>query len=597
MFSGGAKSPCLTRQARHFLLVLAHPALNAHDTHVQHSAGRCGLCFARDQILKGCSMTELFEEVSVAVRSGVSSAAGEESDEPYMLPLELEVYDREVIRALIDYAEGEERNQYALEALKIGVLALRHVGGMVATDQFRQDGDRFLSGLEKALEAHRQTVQSQIEGKLKEYFDAKDGRFTDRVQRLIAHDGELSQLMKGFIDGENSLFSRTLMTQVGRDSALMKLLDPQHSDGLLSSLRKTVDEQLAGQRDHLLKEFSLDNKDGALTRFILQLTEKHGSLSEDVQKKIDVIIKEFSLNEDNSALSRLVQNVTQAQRTITNEFSLDSETSCLSKLKRELMTVLEAHVKTNAEFQEEVKLTLRELAVRKSEQARSTEHGKTFQRAMCEFVQSYLTDSGDVAEFVGDNVGAITNCKKGDVVVTLGCDTTAPGAKIVIEAKEEERYSLTKALAEIAEARKNRGAEVGVFVYSAKTVHQNLRPVKRYGNDVVVVWNAEQTESDSYLWAALEFARMTCFRSRGVDDSQAADFESIEKLLANIEKRANKLNEIRKYAETAQSSAKSIQSATTKIIKRAEIDRKSLEGYVTRLRKCVLDLRDLQGEQ
>ena len=72
-----------------------------------------------------------------------------------------------------------------------------------------------------------------------------------------------------------------------------------------------------------------------------ELTGKHGDLSKDLQSKIDVIIKEFSLNEENSALSRLVLNVTQAQRTITSEFSLDSDTSCLSRMKRELKELLE----------------------------------------------------------------------------------------------------------------------------------------------------------------------------------------------------------------------------------------------------------------
>src|SRR3954470_15602738 len=219
-------------------------------------------------------------EQSSALRNGRSP---EENDGELPILLELVIDDREVIRALSEYPEGEVRNQYAAEALKIGVVALRHVGGMITADQFRRDGDRFLGGLEKSLEEHKQTVQVQIENKLKEYFDPKDGRFTDRVQRLVAHDGELSVLIKSFVDGENSMFARTLVSHVGRDSAIMKMLDPRQSDGLLTSLSKTVDGQLTQQRDHLLKEFSLDNKDGALTRLITQLTSKHGDFSTDIQ--------------------------------------------------------------------------------------------------------------------------------------------------------------------------------------------------------------------------------------------------------------------------------------------------------------------------
>ena len=44
----------------------------------------------------------------------------------------------------------------------------------------------------------------------------------------------------------------------------MKHLDPQQSEGLLAVLRASVETQLTQHRDHVLKEFSLDHKDGAL---------------------------------------------------------------------------------------------------------------------------------------------------------------------------------------------------------------------------------------------------------------------------------------------------------------------------------------------
>ncbi len=119
-------------------------------------------------------------------------------------PLELLIDDPEVIRALLEYSEGDARNQYAIEAMKIGVLALRHVGGQVSADVFRREGDRLVGGLQKTFDQHKNTVQEQIEDRLKEYFDPKDGRFTERVQRLVAQDGELSQFLKSYIDGENS---------------------------------------------------------------------------------------------------------------------------------------------------------------------------------------------------------------------------------------------------------------------------------------------------------------------------------------------------------------------------------------------------------
>jgi hypothetical protein len=501
---------------------------------------------------------------------------------PFQLPLELVIDDREIIRALMEHDEGEPRNRYATEAMKIGILALRHVSGQLSEERFRRDGDRFIATLQTTLDVHRKSVQEQIENRLKEYFDPNSGRFEERVQRLIAQDGDLSRLMRGLIDGENSVFAKTMLAHVGRDSALMKQLDPKQSDGLLAVLKQAVELELSQQREHILREFSLDNKESALSKLVKELSASNSE-----------IVKELSLNEENSALNRLVQKVSHAQVTITNEFSLDNDTSCLSKLKKELMTVLEAHVEANAEFQEKVMLALRELTVRKAEHARTTEHGKTFQRLVCEFIQSELIASGDLVEFVGDGVGLIANCKKGDVLLKLGCDSNAPGAKIIVEAKDDKSYSVSKALEEIELARKNRGAQIGVFVFCTKTAPQKLRPISRYGNDILVVWDSEDSLTDSFLWAAVEFGRLACFRSQAVEETQASDFANIEKLIANVEKRAANLLKIHKYAETAQTSAKNIQSATAKIMKRAGIDKKALDRQISQLRKSVIDLKQI----
>jgi hypothetical protein len=225
----------------------------------------------------------------------------------------------------------------------------------------------------------------------------------------------------------------------------MKLLSPEQSQGLLALLESKVSAQLKAHHELWSKEFTLDNADGALCRLVKELTAKHGDLSKDLQSKIDVVIKEFSLDEENSALKRLVNNMERAQKTITNEFSLDNEQSALQKLKRELTTILETQVKTNADFQEEVKVSLAKLVTKRETEARTTQHGGTFEEALYQFLNHDSHRRGDVAEFTKSTIGAIKNCKVGDVVVHLGCDCAAFGAKIVFEAKAVAGYSLRKA--------------------------------------------------------------------------------------------------------------------------------------------------------
>ncbi len=67
-------------------------------------------------------MSATVERTTVKIYGDTASDRSD-GDLPYQLPLELLIDDREVIRALVEYAEGDDRNQYAVEAMKIGVLA------------------------------------------------------------------------------------------------------------------------------------------------------------------------------------------------------------------------------------------------------------------------------------------------------------------------------------------------------------------------------------------------------------------------------------------------------------------------------------------
>jgi hypothetical protein len=511
------------------------------------------------------------------------AAAVQDGELPYSLALELVVYDRDVIRALSEHPDGEERNQFALEALKIGVLALRHVGGQFSADLIHRESARLVSDMQRTLQQQMQLMHGRLGDALKEYFDPESGRFDDRVKRLVGQDGELSQLIKGFIDGENSQLARTMFTQI---SPLMRHLDPHQSEGLLAVLRASFETQLTQHRDHVLKEFSLDYKDGALCRLVNELTAKHGDLSRGLQEKIDAIVKEFSLNEEGSALSRLVYNVTQAQRMITNEFSLDSDTSCLSRLKRELVELLATADKKNQQFQEEVKISLAKIMTSRREAERSTRHGVEFEAAVCDFLAREAQHAGDIVISTAQTTGLIKNCKVGDCVVELGPDSAAPGAKIVIEVKEEIGYTLARAREELETARNNRGAEWGLFVFSKKSAPTGLEPFQRYGNDLVVVWDVDDTASDVFLKAGILAARALCFRAERQSAAQQVDFKTIDVAINEIEKRARNLDEIRSSAET-------IQSSSTRILERVRKDRDALDKQVELLREKVQDLREL----
>ena len=505
------------------------------------------------------------------------------------IELRLLITDPDLCGALEVHEEGHHRHDFAVASMKIGALALEQARGRIDAERVRAEGDRLLENLGRALSEHQRSVAEQIGTCLKDYFDPESGRFNERVERLVRKDGELEGLLRSQIGGEGSELAKTLAGHVGEHSPLMQLLDPEASDGILGSLAISVEKTLGEQRERILSEFSLDNKEGALSRLVAELAEHHGEVGEALEKRIGEVMAEFSLDREDSALSRLVGRVEQTQRRISSEFSLDEEGSALARMKRELLEVIDTQRQANERFHGEVLKRLTEMVARKQEAARSTSHGDDFEAAVFEQLNRLGQRAGDVATPTGNTTGRIKNCKKGDAIIELGPEHAAAGARIVAEAKENASYTLQKALAEIEEARKNRDAGVGLFVFSKRNAPEGLEPFGRYGNDVILVWDAEDPRSDVVLIAGLSVARALCARGRARSDAEAADFDAIERAILEIEKQACSLDEVTKSAET-------IRNGSEKILKRTEIMRRAFRDQIETLSEKVRDLQRLVAE-
>ena len=172
--------------------------------------------------------------MSETLQNSLSSSAVE--DLPYSLSLELTVEDRDTIRELARFAEGADREEYALEALKIGVVALKHAAGAFDTEFIKRETNRLVESLDQQLNGHARHVQQRLSDSLGNYFDPESGKFSERVKSLTADNGELAQLLARQIDGENSRLAKTLLEHVGENSPLMKVLSPDQSQGLLAAI-------------------------------------------------------------------------------------------------------------------------------------------------------------------------------------------------------------------------------------------------------------------------------------------------------------------------------------------------------------------------
>ena len=494
------------------------------------------------------------------------------------IALQLVITDRELCEALAEHPEGTQRTDFAITAMKIGVLALRQAQGRIDAEQIRAAGERLIEDFSTALNSHQEGVTERVASSLKDYFDPESGRFNDRVKRLIDKDGELERIIRSQVEGDGSALVKTLDAHTGKDSALMKMLDPQAADGVVKSLSSATEKTLSEQREQILNEFSLDNDQSALSRLVSELRKNNGDL-----------MGAFDLNEEGSALKRLMDGVENAQRKITSEFSLDDENSALARMRKQLLEVFEQQGKENQEFQTEVRASLAAMDARRQEAQHGTRHGLDFEGAVFDFINDRSQKAGHIATHTGSAVGRVGRKLVGDVVIELGPEHSAAGSRIVVEAKENRSYRLAKVREDMQKARDNRDASVGIFVFSKSTAPEGLEAFSRYGNDIVVVWDKDDTGTDVFLDAGLSVAIALSVRAQAHADGVGADFEAIEQAILEIQKQADGLAQIKTWANTVRNNG-------DHIIKSAEKMQEGLNNQVEVLNDKVADLRVVVGD-
>jgi hypothetical protein len=252
-----------------------------------------------------------------------------------------------------------------------------------------------------------------------------------------------------------------------------------------------------------MAEFSLDDENSQLSRLVKRV--------EDANTRIT---NEFSADNENSAINKLNSILSNTKESIDRHLSLDDESSALARLNRQLHEILTGIQEENQKFQKEVSAQLATLITKRQEAQRSTMHGNDFEEEFCSFVQNDAQKAGDIFSATGTKPGRIPKCKTGDAVIELGPDCAAAGEKIVLEAKGNRSYTLEDARSEIEQARKNRDAGVGIFVFERSRAPEGMQPFGRIDNDIFIIWDAADASTDVYLSAAISVAKALLVRAR-----------------------------------------------------------------------------------
>jgi hypothetical protein len=163
-------------------------------------------------------------------------------------------------------------------------------------------------------------------------------------------------------------------------------------------------------------------------------------------------------------------------------------------------------------------------AARGAERAKSAAKGADFEDLLEGMLGDLARGAGDMLDRTGLEAGAVMKSKKGDFVLTVdarvarGCDL-----RVVIEAKDRP-MSMRAIREELREARENRGAAVGLVVFTPSHAPTGVAPFTLVGDDVYCVIDPTAPEPAT-LEAAVRLARLLALASlteRDVDVDPAA---------------------------------------------------------------------------
>ncbi|MDG4561892.1 MAG: hypothetical protein P9E88_11415, partial [Candidatus Competibacter sp.] len=117
------------------------------------------------------------------------------SDQPDHIHLDLWLWDADLVQPLSGLPTKRERDEFIRRALRIGILALQQAQARIDADCVRREGEHLITQLGNRLSTFQNQIDNVLTTTLKDYLDPRDGRFVERVERLIRNGGDLEKVM------------------------------------------------------------------------------------------------------------------------------------------------------------------------------------------------------------------------------------------------------------------------------------------------------------------------------------------------------------------------------------------------------------------
>jgi hypothetical protein len=397
------------------------------------------------------------------------------------LDLNLVISDRNVLSYLAQFEEEEVQSEKALEALKVGVIAIQSASPTLDTQVVQAK----FAEVESRMKDQMGEFQKKVGDDLVRYFAENDGVVPRSIDGVFGEKGAVTRTLQTFFDPTEGKLSRLMQAQIGPESLFGKALDPQNKKGFISLIETRLQELVEAKLDEVLQEFSLDEDGSAMCRLKLMLSDFFGQLNQ----------------------------------------SLGIKAATAEEAKR-------GHVK-----------------------------GIVFEEDLYAVFAEVGNQLGDDTELVRGTVGAVSRCKKGDFVATLGDTSGAPGLRIAVEVKDQP-LRLKDAIDELQEAKKNRDAVSGIFVFARGAEPTEVGDFRRIGEDFYVTVDKDDLAADKplmFLDSAYKIARALTVAATRKGEAGELDVQLIQDQLDALAAWSDRIADMATKARTIQSSGKIIE--------------------------------------
>lgn len=339
---------------------------------------------------------------------------------------------------------------------------------------------------------------------------------TRLAEKISDFDEQLGKLLLGYMDNNEGQLPKFINTK------LSDLFDSQN--GAVPQLLSRI----MGPDSVLIRRLDPQNKDGILNT----LSERVDMI---VGKRVSDLTAHFSLEDEKSTMSIIKKSLEAQYIQLANAIGIGSG--------------------------------------KKEEAERGARKGIELEQQIYEdYFSALCHQMEDSSELVRAIVGVIPKCKTGDYLVTLGNASGAPGEKMVFEIKDQD-YKLKEAISELREAKENRQAKVGVFVFVEGRQPPEIKGFKRIGEDYYVTISKEDFEKGRplpFLDAAYKIGRSMLVATARIEEGSQFDFQRIKDAISRITKSAEVITDIVTKAKTVITSGEKIRDAGDKL--KQEID-------------------------